>query len=161
MDVREIKKLISLMNENGLARLEVEEEGKRYLLEKEGAASTGGTPVFVGGVPAGAAAAGPLTVPVSQAPPPEPAPAEPAQRPEDTVTFNSPMVGTLYRAPTPDAESFVQVGDKVDPETVLCLIEAMKVFNEIKAETSGTIVEALADNGEAVEYNQPLFLIKP
>ena len=159
MDVREIKKLISLMNENGLARLEVEEEGKRYLLEKEGAASTGGTPVFVNGAPSPAVAASPVTVSASQGPPAE-APAEP-QRAEDTVTFNSPMVGTLYRAPSAEADVFVQVGDKVEPDTVLCLIEAMKVFNEIKAEMSGTIVEALADNGEAVEYNQPLFLIKP
>ena len=80
MDVREIKKLISLMNENGLARLEVEEEGKRYLLEKEGAASTGGTPVFVGGAPAGVATPVPPTVPVSQAPPAETAPAEAAKK---------------------------------------------------------------------------------
>jgi acetyl-CoA carboxylase biotin carboxyl carrier protein len=71
------------------------------------------------------------------------------------------MVGTLFRSPTPEGEPFVRKGDQVEPNTVLCLIEAMKVFNEIKAELSGTIVEILAENQEAVEYNQPLFLFKP
>lgn len=147
MDLREIKKLITLMNENGLARLEVEEEGKRYLLEKNVAPAPSEAPAMGVGVP--------MAVPV---PPPAPAPPPP---PEDTLTINSPMVGTFFRSPTPEAESFVKEGDRVEPDTVLCIIEAMKVFNEIKAETSGVIVEILAENQEAVEYNQPLFLIKP
>ena len=162
MDVREIKKLISLMNENGLARLEVEEEGKRYLLEKAGASVPGTTPLLVSAPFPAVAPAAQLADSVAAAPPAAAAPAakEP-QHPEDTVTFNSPMVGTFYRTATPDGPAFVETGDKVGAETVLCLIEAMKVFNEIKAEMSGTIVEVLAENGEAVEYNQPLFLIKP
>lgn len=173
MDVREIKKLISLMNENGLARLEVEEEGKRYLLEKAGASGPVGQPLVVsapaglaapgaylaepGGIPAAAPAA---AAAAAAAPGAAPAEAQ-AQPPEDTVTFNSPMVGTFYRTASPDTPPFVEIGDKVQADTVVCLIEAMKVFNEIKAEMSGTIVEALAENGEAVEYNQPLYLIKP
>ena len=161
MDVREIKKLISLMNENGLARLEVEEEGKRYLIEKAGASGPVGQPLVVSAPAALAAPGAYLAEPAAAvAPVAAPAAAEP-QQPEDTVTFNSPMVGTFYRTASPEVGSFVEIGDKVQEETVVCLIEAMKVFNEIKAEMSGTIVEVLAENGEAVEYNQPLYLIKP
>jgi acetyl-CoA carboxylase biotin carboxyl carrier protein len=154
MDLKEIKKLISLMNQNGLTRLEVEEGDRRYLLEK-------------GLAPAAPHALSNGYQNASMMPPPPPlvaaAPMAAARSsgPEDTKTFNSPMVGTFYRCPSPDAEAFVKPGDHVEPETVLCLIEAMKVFNEIKAEMSGTIVEVLADDKEAVEYNQPLFLIRP
>lgn len=153
MDLKEIKKLISLMNENGLSRLEVEEEGRRYLIEKGG----GGAPA-VTMMPQAYAPLPAMSPLAPAAPPASPARAAAA---EDTMTFNSPMVGTFYRASSPDAEVFVKQGDRVTPETVLCLIEAMKVFNEIKAETSGTIVEILAEDKEAVEYNQPLFLIRP
>lgn len=155
MDIREIKKLIGLMNDNGLTRLEVEEEGKRYLLEK-------GLPDRRGdGQPHAFLAAQPFAMPEPQAVPAAQAPARPSSGAEGTVTFNAPMVGTFFRAPTPDGEPFVRKGDRVEPNTVVCLIEAMKVFNEIKAEMSGVIVEVLAENQEAVEYNQPLFLIKP
>ncbi|MAG56118.1 MAG: acetyl-CoA carboxylase, biotin carboxyl carrier protein [Planctomycetes bacterium] len=157
MDVREIKKLITLMNENGLARLEVEEEGKRYLLEKAGATQVGPAPLvhLHPGAPAPLAPVGALAAPTAAPPAPEP------PKTEDTITFNSPLVGTFFRAASPELEVFVQPGDRVAPDSVVCLIEAMKVFNEVKAEVSGTIVEVLAENGEAVEYNQPLFLIKP
>jgi acetyl-CoA carboxylase biotin carboxyl carrier protein len=80
---------------------------------------------------------------------------------EGAITFNSPIVGTFYRSASPGSDPFVKPGDRIDPETVLCLIEAMKVFNEIKAEMNGTVVEVLVENQEAVEFNQPLFLIKP
>ncbi|NBC11507.1 MAG: acetyl-CoA carboxylase biotin carboxyl carrier protein, partial [Planctomycetes bacterium] len=83
----------------------------------------------------------------------EPAPAGP--------TIDSPMVGTFYASPSPDADAFVAVGSKVKPDTVVCIVEAMKVFNEIKAEAAGEIVEILVENGAAVEYGQPLFRIKP
>ncbi len=149
MDLREIKKLINLMNENGLNRLEVEEEGKRYLLEK-GNHQIGVERAIVGLVAHPTAEL--------QAPAAVPREAPPV---EDTVTFNSPMVGTFYRAASPDAEPYVTPGDHVSPESAVCIIEAMKVFNEVRAEMSGTIVEVLAENSEAVEYNQPLFLIKP
>jgi acetyl-CoA carboxylase biotin carboxyl carrier protein len=80
---------------------------------------------------------------------------------EGVVEFKSPMVGTIYRAAAPDAQPFVKVGDRVVPETTLCLIEAMKVMNEIKAETSAEVVEILVQNGEAVEFGQPLLLLRP
>ena len=154
MDVREIKKLITLMNENGLHRLEVEEEGKRYLLQKGPNEYAPGHLVQMAPLPAAAA----MSMGGPHAPGP---PNNEPSRPEGTVTFNSPMVGTFYRSSSPEAEAFARPGDHVGPESVVCIIEAMKVFNEIKAEMSGTIVEVLADNAEAVEYNQPLFLIRP
>lgn len=147
MDKKELKELIQLMDKHGLVRLEIEEAGKRCMLEKAQAPLMAAVPALA-----------PQAQVISAAPQAAPA-ASP--RAEGTVTFNSPMVGSFYRAATPDGDPFVKAGDRVDPETTLCLIEAMKVFNEIKAETRGIIVEVLAENQEAVEYNQPLFLIKP
>ena len=89
--------------------------------------------------------------------PPAPAPAAP---PESLHTITAPMVGTFYRSPSPEAESYVEVGHRVTPDTVVCILEAMKVMNEIKAEISGEIVEILVENGEPVEFVQPLFVIK-
>ena len=155
MDLREIKKLVALMNENGLSRLEVEEEGRRCLLEKGHPANSDGS--TQGGL--GISALPQFSSPAASGLPPG-AKAELPVR-EDTITFNSPMVGTFYRAASPEGEPLVAVGDRVAPDTVICLIEAMKVFNEIKAEMTGTIIEILAENQEAVEYNQPLYLIKP
>lgn len=90
------------------------------------------------------------------------APAQPAARPADgTITINSPTVGTFYSAATPDDAPFVSIGAKVSPETVVCIVEAMKVFNQIPAEVSGTIVEILVKNGDSVEFGQPLFRVRP
>ena len=109
-----------------------------------------------GGVPAAAVVPAPVVaVPAGTAP--APAPSGP---PPGTKEFKSPMVGTFYRAASPDAEPFTAVGRSVKPESVICIIEAMKVMNEIKAECSGTVVEILVENGAAVEFGQPLFLIK-
>ena len=152
MDLRELKKLINLMNTNGLTRLEVEEEGKRYRLEKGGAAA----PV-VSAAPVAAMAPAPIAAPEAK---PAATEARPTF-PEGSVTFNSPMVGTFYQASSPDVPPFVQIGDRITPDTVICVIEAMKVFNEIRPDTTGTVVEVLAENAEAVEYGQPLFLIRP
>ena len=89
-----------------------------------------------------------------------PDPAAAAAAPAPRVTIDSPLVGTLYRAPSPDAAPFVKVGDKVTPDTVVCIVEAMKVMNEIKAEKSGVIKDILVENGGAVEFGQPLFVIE-
>ena len=159
MDLRELKKLIALMNENGLVEIEISEEGRRCVLKKSpppGSNSHDFHPAFA--LPAhGINHAPPTALP---APPSKAAGAAPAMM-EGAITFNSPIVGTFYRSATPGAEPFVKPGDRIDPDTVLCLIEAMKVFNEIKAEMHGTVVEVLVENQEAVEFNQPLFLIKP
>jgi len=152
MEIKELKKLISLMNENGLVELEVSSEGHKVVLKKAGPV-VAAAPMTYAPAPysVGAAAAAPAAVPA----------AAPKAQGDDTVTFNSPMVGTFYRASSPKDAPLVKVGDKLTPDTVICLIEAMKVFNEIKAEMSGTVVEVLVENQEAVEFGQPLFLIKP
>jgi acetyl-CoA carboxylase biotin carboxyl carrier protein len=161
MDLKELKKLISLMNENGLVEIEISEEGRRCVLKKSppprhDAHDSSHLQV----APGHQNHAAPTAVNAGGANAGRPAPA-PRPGMEGTVTFNSPIVGTFYRSSTPGAEPFVKPGDRINAETVLCLIEAMKVFNEIKAEMAGTIVEVLVENQEAVEFNQPLFLIKP
>jgi acetyl-CoA carboxylase biotin carboxyl carrier protein len=135
------------MEARGLAELEIEEEGVRVRLVKTPPAPPQVTiaPAAAAAVP-GAAAAG--------------APAEQAITSEDFV-LKSPIVGTFYRAPSPEVDPFVEVGDEVGPETAVCIIEAMKVMNEIKAETTGMVREILVENAHAVEYGQPLFVLEP
>lgn len=149
MDHRELKKLVQLMNDNELVELEIEQEGMRICLRK----ATGN--------PAPAAAA-PATYAVPAPTPAEAAPQEPATAapPPGTKVISSPMVGTFYRRPSPESDPYVEVGDAVDDETVVCIVEAMKVNNEIKAEMSGEIVEILVEDGQPVEFDQPLFRVK-
>ncbi len=152
MDHRELKRLVRLMNENGLVELEIEREGLRVSLKKAGAQRPDfGAPVW----PATAPGALPPLVPAAT--PGEPPP--PAE-PPGTRVIASPMVGTFYRRPSPDDEPYVDVGDTIDGETIVCIVEAMKVNNEIKAEMSGQIVEVLVEDGEPVEYDEPLFRVK-
>lgn len=100
--------------------------------------------------------------PPGPAPAPQPAAEEPAEESsERLVDITSPTVGTFYAAPSPDDPPFVKVGSRVDPDTTVCVVEAMKVFNQIPAEVSGTIVEVLVNNGDPVEYGQPLFRVRP
>lgn len=142
------------MKRTELSEFEFEEEGFKLRLSRD----NGGAPAQV--IQAAAPAAPPLAAaqPAESAASPE-APAKPVE--EAGVTFiKSPMVGTFYRAPSPESPSFADVGKKVGAETVVCIIEAMKVMNEIQAELSGTIIEVLIENGEAVEYGQPLFKVK-
>ena len=153
VDLKTLKQLIKLMVDNDLTELDIEAEGGPVKLKRNSQSQT------VVAVPAS-------TPPPAAAPAPAPAPAaapaeEPASGAPTGPTIDSPMVGTFYTASGPDAAPFVSVGDKVDADTVVCIVEAMKVFNEIKAETSGTIESILVDNGEAVEFGQPLFSIKP
>ncbi len=153
MDVRELKKIVEIMNQNDLAELEIEEEGRRIRLKKAGV-----EPVM--------AAPAPMAMPAAMAVPavaPVPgAAAEAAPAADDGLqTISAPMVGTFYRSPSPDADAYVQGGSKVGAESVVCILEAMKVMNEIKAECNGEIVKVCVENGEAVEYGQPLFLVKP
>ena len=136
-----LDRVLGLMREHGLAELEVESEDLRIRARKAGAA---GASDEVAAVPAGEAAA--------------PAPA--GREPVATVV-EAPVVGTFYRAGAPDAAPFVEVGDRVEAGDVLCVIEAMKLMNDIKAEFAGEIVEVLAENGQAVEYGQPLFTLLP
>jgi acetyl-CoA carboxylase biotin carboxyl carrier protein len=148
MDIKEIHRLIELMNENELLELELVEDSKKIRLKKK----YDGGPRMV---------AAPM--PGMAAPPPaaSSAPAAAEGPPAGTVEIKSPMVGTFYRAANPESPSYVEEGDEVSPDSAVCIVEAMKVFNEIKAEVEGTIVSILVENGQTVEYGQPMFLVKP
>ena len=152
IDIRKLKELVKLMVENDLTELDLQDKEETVALRR-------GQPETVGiGQPVVHAA------PPPPPPPPAPAPASPAiSEPTDDglIAIESPMVGTFYSAPNPDSDPFIKVGDSVGPDTVVCLVEAMKVFNEIKAETTGTVQQCLVESGQAVEFGQKLFLIKP
>ena len=148
MDLRKIKSLVELMNENALSEVELEEEGMKVRLKKGGAA----------GVVAMAPALMPMHPAPAGAPASSAAPAAPAAPAGKTI--NSPMVGTFYRAASPQAKPFLEAGAAVGKDTVVCIIEAMKVMNEIKAECEGVVEEILVQNGQAVEFGQPLFRLR-
>jgi acetyl-CoA carboxylase biotin carboxyl carrier protein len=155
MDIAELKKLVKLMNENDLVELEIEEQGSIVRLKK--ASAHGGIAALPAGpVPQMAALAAAPTPAAS----PVAAPAVPAGPPPGTEEIRSPIVGTFYRSASPENPAYVSVGDRVKPDTVVCIVEAMKVMNEIKAERSGEVVEILVENGQAVEFDQPLFRVK-
>jgi acetyl-CoA carboxylase biotin carboxyl carrier protein len=152
MDVTLLERLVKLMAANDLNTVDVRDGDKRVILKRGQAA-----------MPAGA-----MSMPVHHAPASTQAsgnsvPSAPAATDEDAglVPIKSPMVGTFYSSPSPDAKPFVSVGTRVDEETDVCVIEAMKVFNNIKAETSGIIAKILVTNGQTVEFGQSLFLVKP
>ncbi len=159
MDFEDIKSIVELMNKNSISEFEMEKEDFKIKLRRgvEGytATTSEGGPYLLAPPAAQALPAAPQ--PAASAPAPAAAPADSS----NDSTINSPMIGTFYGAPSPDASSFVDVGTEVDAETVVCIIEAMKVMNEIKAETKGVITEILAKNAEPVEFGQPLFKIKP
>ena len=164
MDLKDIKVIVDLMKKNAVSEFEMEEGDFKIKLKREsGKPRKGETVVVQEAAPMilPAAAAAPAAVPVAAAPAPAtPAPATPAPA-EEGPEVKSPMIGTFYRKPSPDADSFVEVGSVVEPETVVCIIEAMKVMNEIKAEVKGTIAEVLLEDGKPVEYGQALFRIEP
>jgi acetyl-CoA carboxylase biotin carboxyl carrier protein len=150
MDLRKLKKLIDLVQESGIAELEITEGEERVRIASGGSVSV--TPL---------AAAAPVAVaaPVAAAPAPAAAVAPaPAPAAEGHVV-KAPMVGTFYRAPAPDAKPFVEVGDTVKEGQTICVIEAMKLMNEIESDASGTIKAILVENGQPVEYGQALFII--
>lgn len=160
MELSELRKLVRLMQSAELSELEIEDskEGLRVHLKRgpEEQPERGIGPQVLQVLPSGAPAAQPA-VPGPEAPG---SPAAPEGLPAGVEAFESPLVGTFYRAPAPDADPFVEVGARVGEDTVLCIIEAMKVMNEIKAEMKGELVEVLVENGEPVEFGQPLFLLK-
>ena len=165
MDLKDIKVIVDLMKKNAVSEFEMEEGDFKIKLKREsGKPRKGETVVVQEAAPMilPAAAATPAAVPVAAATPAPaaPAPAAPAPAAEGPEV-KSPMIGTFYRKPSPDADSFVEVGSVVEPETVVCIIEAMKVMNEIKAEVKGTIAEVLLEDGKPVEYGQALFRIEP
>ncbi len=147
MDLKEIKALIDLMKKNGLTAFEMEKDGFRISLAKE----TGFGPAMTYAAPAAPPAA--ASVPVA-------APAVEAKPAVSGKEITSPMVGTFYTSPSPESPAFVTVGQEVTPDTVVCIIEAMKVMNEIKAEQAGIIAEVAAENGQPVQFGQALYRLK-
>ncbi|EOK5960347.1 acetyl-CoA carboxylase biotin carboxyl carrier protein [Vibrio parahaemolyticus] len=146
MDIRKIKKLIELVEESGIAELEISEGEESVRISRHGTASP--APVHY--------AAAPVAAPVADAPAAEaPAAAVPAGH-----QVLSPMVGTFYRSPSPDAKSFVEVGQKVNAGDTLCIVEAMKMMNQIEADKSGVVTAILVEDGQPVEFDQPLVVIE-
>ncbi len=149
-DFDKLVQLVKLMETHGLTEVSLRRGDQKWTLRR-------------GFDPANVGYGGEV---IRQAPPVQQAAAAPAQTqgapPADgTITINSPTVGTFYSSPTPDDNPFVSIGSRVNAETVVCIVEAMKVFNQIPAEVSGTVVEVLAKNGDSVEFGQPLFRVRP
>ncbi|WP_300653983.1 acetyl-CoA carboxylase biotin carboxyl carrier protein [Hydrogenophaga sp.] len=152
MDLRKLKTLIDLVSESNVSELEITEaEGKVRIVKS--APTSAAAPVTYSMAPAPVA---PAVVPAVEVAPAAPAaPAEPVGH-----TVKSPMVGTFYRASSPGAKPFVEIGDTIKEGETICIVEAMKILNEIEADKSGTVTKILVDNGQAVEYGQPLYVIE-
>ena len=153
MDVKDIKKLLDAMAESKVGELLLETGDYKLSIKRGGGITAAEMPA-------------PAPQPAPQAPQPTPTetpapPSTPAPAPSNLAEVTAPIVGTFYAAPSPDAADFVKVGDRVEPGKVLCIIEAMKLMNEIEAETSGVVAEILVRNEEPVEYGQVLFRIEP
>lgn len=146
MNLEEIKDLIKLVSKSGIGKIEIENEGFKIAIEN--GTSFSEQPVYVQ-----AAAPAPVAA----------APVAAAESSDESryITVKSPMIGTFYRTPGPDKDAFVNVGSTIQPGDKLCIIEAMKTFNEIESEISGKIVKVLVDNASPVDYDQPLFLVDP
>jgi len=157
VNMDEVRELIALMRDNGLTELEIEGEEFRVRLRRDsvpsGSAQHAEMPAPAT-VPAPAPASAP-THPATQAP------AEATSQEQDVHIIPSPIVGTFYRSPSPNADPFVKIGSNVEHDSVVCIIEAMKLMNEIQAEATGEVVKIYVENGQPVEYGQPLFGIKP
>jgi acetyl-CoA carboxylase biotin carboxyl carrier protein len=154
MDLKEIQALIKFVSTAGVDEVEINQKDFKLLIKKNPAQFTTAqyTPVAVQTAPMAVAA--PAAAPAVAAPAVE-------AKADNLITIKSPMVGTFYRTPNPESPVFVNVGDDVKPGKVVCIIEAMKLFNEIESEISGKIVKILVDNATPVEYDQPLFLVEP
>jgi acetyl-CoA carboxylase biotin carboxyl carrier protein len=153
MDIKQIQDLIRFVSKSGVNEVSIEQKDFKITIK------TNQVPTIVNATIPAAQPAAPAPAPVNTA-----APAPAAAPAEDTskyITIKSPMIGTFYRSASPEKPLFVNVGDEIEPGAILCIIEAMKLFNEIESEVSGRIVKILADNASPVEYDQPLFLVEP
>lgn len=165
MDLNYLRRLLKLFDESTLTELTIEEEGVTVRLSRHYGQASNNVPAVTPVVipqPVAPAQLGapPPAAAETVAPLAEAAPAQPVAAPSQKIhTIVSPIVGTFYRAPAPDAEPFVKVGDHVVPGQTLCIVEAMKLMNEIESDVAGTVVKILVENGQPVEYNQPLFEI--
>ncbi len=155
MDLKDIKAIIDLMKKNAISEFEMEKQDFKIRLKR---GLNGGTPVSsLDEFPPAVAVAAPTQIPVATTP----AAATPPPVATGEVEIKSPMIGTFYRAPSPEAASYIEVGTDVNADTVVCIIEAMKVMNEIKAEVKGVVTQVLVENAKPVEFGQPLFKVRP
>lgn len=166
MNIKEIQDLIKFVAKSGVSEVEIEQKDFKLTIKAEDKSAKEERQIIVQAAapaPAQIAASAPAApAPVAPAPAPA-APAAPEAASDDSkyVTIKSPMIGTFYRSPGPDKDAFVSVGDTISNGSTVCIIEAMKLFNEIEAEASGKIVKVLVDDATPVEYDQPLFLVDP
>jgi acetyl-CoA carboxylase biotin carboxyl carrier protein len=149
MDLRKLKKLIDLVEESGISELELTEDGEKVRISRN----------FTSNAPVQQYAPMQYSAPQYAAPAAAPVAAIEAPAVEEGHAVKSPMVGTFYRSPSPDAKAFIEIGDTVAVGDTLCIIEAMKLLNEIEADKAGVIKKILVDNGQAIEYGEPLFII--
>jgi acetyl-CoA carboxylase biotin carboxyl carrier protein len=154
MDLRKLKKLIDLVQESGIAELEITEGEEKVKIVKGGAATMAAAPQLIA---AAAMAPAPVAAPAATASAAVPAAA--TESGQEGHVVKAPMVGTFYRSPSPDAKVFVEVGQAVKEGDTICIIEAMKLMNEIEADASGVVKAILVENGQPVEYGQPLFIL--
>jgi acetyl-CoA carboxylase biotin carboxyl carrier protein len=153
VDIKDIKAIVDLMKKNSITEFELERQDSKLRLKR---GSSGGAPVVqydesaIGG---GAPVSLPVAAPAPAVPPPAPVTNE--------IEVKSPMIGTFYRAPSPEAVNYIEIGSEIGPESVVCIIEAMKVMNEIKSEVKGVVTQLLVENAKPVEFGQPLFKVRP
>ena len=160
MDFKQIQELIRMINKSNIGEVTIEEKGLKVTIKQKQDAvqQIVSAPAMYAQPAPQAPAALPASSPAASAEKSKPA-AEPAA--SNYVTIKSPMIGTFYRSPSPDKPSFINIGDEVAPGSPVCIIEAMKLFNEIESEVKGKIIKILADDASPVEYDQPLFLVDP
>jgi acetyl-CoA carboxylase biotin carboxyl carrier protein len=159
-DVRKVRRLVELMNEHDLAEIDLRQGEQRIRLRRgqDPVVVAGGAPLVQQSVPSIPATGGATSASGSEAA--TAGPKDTAQEDDSAIYITSPMVGTFYTASSPDAAPYINIGDQVGPESVVCIIEAMKVFNEIPAECSGKIISMLVENGDAIEFGQKLFKLQ-
>jgi acetyl-CoA carboxylase biotin carboxyl carrier protein len=159
MDIKQIQELVKLINKTSIGEITIEEDGTKITIKQKKDPSQ---KIYTQGAPAAySAPAAPAALPVAQAAAPQSAPTPETPKADNLITIKSPMIGTFYRSAGPDKPLFVNVGDEIGTGKVVCIIEAMKLFNEIESEVKGTIVKVLVEDASPVEFDQPLFLVEP
>src|SRR5215475_13482360 len=162
MDFKQIQELIKMINKSNIGEVSIEEKGFKLTIKQKEEPVQQVIAAPIQAQPMAAMPAAPVAAPQSQ---PAAAAEKPSKTtdttPSNTITIKSPMIGTFYRSPSPDKPSFINIGDEITPGKVVCIIEAMKLFNEIESEVSGKIIKLLVEDASPVEYDQPLFLVEP